>query len=176
VLDVKKDIQNPSSVQLSVITKEMLPEIQPEIELQASLPDFEYATADPFSSITPEQHVVNKNNVLTQKDPEPAVGFQTEVVADELTVPHLPGNRKYSFADKPAVKKTEPLVAAIEDTSVELQAISWSADPDKRLAIINGKICRENDHVGGYMIQTIKPDEVILTKGSVKGKLVFEIR
>ena len=157
------------------------PETLPEMELQANLPGFEYAmasgkTTDPFSSINPEPDVVNKNSALTEEDPETTAAFQPEVVADESSVPDLPDMRNYAFTDKPVAKKAELSVAVIKDSSVELQAISWSADPEKRLAIINGKICREKDHVGGYMIQAIKPDEVILTKGSVKGKLVFEIR
>lgn len=177
LLDVKK----LPDAQPTRIVPEMLPEIQLEKEMPTNFPGFEYAmasgkTTDPFSSIMPETDVVNKNSVFTEEDPEPAAAFQPEVVADESSGPDLPDARKHVFTDKPVVKKTESPVAAIKDPSVELQAISWSSDPDKRLAIINGKICREKDHVNGYMIHAIKPDEVILTKGSVRGKLVFEIR
>jgi hypothetical protein len=183
LLDVKKDIQKLPAAQPSRISPETLPEMETEAEKErlTAQPEFEYATAsiktaDPFSSIVPDSDVVNKNRMLTDENPEPAAAFQPDVVVDGASVPDLPDMRKRVFFDKPVVKKTEPPVVVIEDPSFELQAISWSADPDKRLAIINGKICREKDHVGGYMIQAIKSDEVILTKGSVKGKLVFEIR
>jgi hypothetical protein len=101
---------------------------------------------------------------------------QPQVVADESSVPAMPAVVENEFIRKPVAKKTEPPVAVIEDPTVELQAISWSADPDKRLAIINGKICREKDRVAGYVIQSINSDDVIVSKGSEKGKIVFKIR
>ena len=161
-----------------------LPGAQPQKvtpERLTAQPRFDYATApvklaDPFTPIMPEPDVLNKNSVLTEEDPEPAAVFQSEVVADESSVPDLPDTRKYSFTEKPVANKTEPPIAVIEDASVELQAISWSADAAKRMAIINGKICREKDRVAGYVIQAINSDDVIVSKGSEKGKIVFKIR
>ena len=64
----------------------------------------------------------------------------------------------------------------INDPEIDLQAISWSVNADKRMAIINGKICREKDRVGKYVIVSINANDVLVSSGSVTGRLVFEIR
>jgi len=68
------------------------------------------------------------------------------------------------------------VVPVLDDSSMKLQAISWSSDPAGRMAIINGKICREKDRVDGYVIKKISSGDVVLVKGAVLGKLVFKIR
>jgi hypothetical protein len=131
--------------------------------------------ADPFAPIMPEPGMADENSVLIEDNLEPDT-FHSTVSAAESSVPAMPAVVENEFIRKPVAKKTEPPVAVIEDPTVELQAISWSADPDKRLAIINGKICREKDRVAGYVIQSINSDDVIVSKGSEKGKIVFKIR
>jgi hypothetical protein len=63
-----------------------------------------------------------------------------------------------------------------ESAGMDLQAISWAADPQKRLAVINGTLCRENESVKGYTIKRINPDDVIVSNGSITGRLVLKIR
>jgi hypothetical protein len=89
----------------------------------------------------------------------------------------------FSAAAKPrsAATPAEPdkitsRIPLLDDPAIELQAISWSADPEKRMAIINGKICREKENVAGYVIDAIYAEAVVLSKGPVSGKLVFKIR
>lgn len=59
---------------------------------------------------------------------------------------------------------------------VSLQAISWSPDPARRLAVINGRLCREGESVEGFVLVRINPDDVLLSGGRVSGRLVFKIR
>jgi hypothetical protein len=63
-----------------------------------------------------------------------------------------------------------------ESVGLDLQAISWAADTQKRLAIINGTLCRENESVSGFIIKQINPDDVIVSNGSTTGRLVLKIR
>jgi hypothetical protein len=63
-----------------------------------------------------------------------------------------------------------------ESSGLDLQAISWAADAQKRLVIINGTLCRENESVSGYVIKQINPDDVIVSNGTITGKLVLKIR
>ena len=70
----------------------------------------------------------------------------------------------------------ESVVRILDDSSMDLQAISWASDPASRMAIINGKICREKDRVDGYVVKKISSGDVVLVKGAVVGKLVFKIR
>jgi len=48
-------------------------------------------------------------------------------------------------------------------------------DPEKRIAIINGHICREKETVAGYVIDAIYSGEVVVSRGGKVGKLVFKI-
>ena len=142
-----------------------------------------FHTADPFSPImstqinptlrklTPDAEDENTSPIL--ENAKPAVPYQSEISISEMPIPAIPDN---TIVSKPVIRKAEPSVEILDDPSIDLQAISWSGDADKRMAIINGKICRENDHVAGYVVQSINSGDVVISKGSVKGKLVFKIR
>lgn len=50
----------------------------------------------------------------------------------------------------------------LNDVNVKLQAISWSANPGKRLAVINNSIVRQGDRVGSYIVTQINKDDVLV--------------
>jgi hypothetical protein len=50
----------------------------------------------------------------------------------------------------------------LNDVNVKLQAISWSENPEKRLAVINNSIVRQGDRVGSYVVKQINKDDVIV--------------
>jgi len=80
-------------------------------------------------------------------------------------------------ADRPKSDRVSNAAPGIfNDPAVVLQAISWASDGARRMAVINGKICRENEQINGYMILQINPEDVVVSKGSVTGRLVFKIR
>lgn len=79
-------------------------------------------------------------------------------------------------SNEPIRQDVEPEVRILEDPTLKLQAISWSSDPAQRMVVINAKICREKDRVDGYVVKKINSGDVVLSKGSVLGKLVFKIR
>lgn len=62
----------------------------------------------------------------------------------------------------------------IKDDNVDLQAISWNPDKEKRIAVINGLICHEGDLVGEYTVKQIDPDDVVLSRGGMTGKILFK--
>ncbi len=63
-----------------------------------------------------------------------------------------------------------------DEAGLKLQAISWSANINKRIVVINGQICREGEHVNGYIVKQINPSDVIVSNESTSGKLSFKIR
>jgi hypothetical protein len=86
----------------------------------------------------------------------------------------------------PALKKAEKpgpdemvedkkLVSAkiMDGTRLELQAIAWSVDAQKRIAVINGRVVREGATVEGFTITQIGKDEVVVMEGNELRKLVF---
>ena len=64
----------------------------------------------------------------------------------------------------------------LNDPDMKLQAITWSANPQKRLAIINNRILRQGETVGRYRINTINQDDIVLYDGDQQWKLLFRIR
>ena len=50
----------------------------------------------------------------------------------------------------------------LNDVNVKLQAISWSENPGKRLAVINNSIVRQGDRVGSYIVTQINKDDVLV--------------
>ena len=64
-------------------------------------------------------------------------------------------------------------VQPLEDSKLTLQAISWSHNPDNRIAVINGVIMREGESIEGYRIKQIGQDDVLVRSGQEERKLVF---
>jgi type II secretory pathway component PulC len=76
--------------------------------------------------------------------------------------------------------KSEPFaelpVKQVGETGLELQAIAWSGDMSRRIAVINGSIVREGGSVEGVSIVRINPDDVIFKKGGETWKQVFRLK
>ena len=74
----------------------------------------------------------------------------------------------------PKILGSKPVsVKPLEDSKLKLQAISWSENPDNRIAVINGSIMREGELIEGYRIIQIGPDDVVVRAGQNERKLVF---
>ena len=130
----------------------------------------------PSETNQPEQAGVEEEGALNHTE-TPAVHKDIQ----EATTTDAPEPEVEAPANPPEPKVQEPSkwerVPEIDESSgLELQAISWGRDPKKRLAVISGQLCHENDSVNGYVVKQINPDDVILSNGSVTGKLVLKIR
>ena len=78
-----------------------------------------------------------------------------------------------SQAAPPAVQASADDTPVLKDANLNLQAISWNKEKEKRIAVIDGRICREGDSVGEYTLKQINPDDVVLSKAGTTGKIVF---
>jgi len=70
-------------------------------------------------------------------------------------------------ASVPNISKSYKLDGTVDtktlnDVDVKLQAISWSENPEKRLAVINSSIVRQGDRVGSYIVTQINKDDVLV--------------
>lgn len=61
----------------------------------------------------------------------------------------------------------------IEDSKLKLQALAWSADDARRMAVINGRIVREGESVDGYQVMQIREDDVVVNDGGKSWRLEF---
>ena len=55
----------------------------------------------------------------------------------------------------------------------ELQAISWSSNPKKRMVVINNRIVREGESVENVLVTHIGKDDVVLKKGREEWRQLF---
>ena len=75
-----------------------------------------------------------------------------------------------------AIPKTQPSpIELMDETRLKLDAIGWSDDPKKRIAVINGRIVREKESIEGYFIVRIDAEEVVVREGGKSWRLVFRI-
>lgn len=119
---------------------------------------------------TPDQHAAD----IPDDAPEPGAPYR---VINQDTV--LSMETDASTSPSPDMIQARPLddFPLLDPAAgLTLQAISWSTDPARRLAVINGRICREGEPVDGYVLVRINPDNVLLSDGRTSGRLIFKIR
>lgn len=82
-----------------------------------------------------------------------------------------------SLASDISLKEPEKIeIPLLEDSNIKLQAITWSKDPQKRIAVINNSILRQGEAIADYRIDVINQDDVVLSNRGSKWKLLFRIR
>ena len=73
-------------------------------------------------------------------------------------------------AQKPSPAKT---YAKLNDSKIKLQALAWSSDAARRIAVINGRIVREGESMDGYQISQIRQEDVVVSDGRQSWSLEF---
>jgi hypothetical protein len=66
-----------------------------------------------------------------------------------------------------------PVLNRLRDPGIKLQAIAWSSDPDRRMAMINEQIVHEGQTIEGYTIAAIGEESVTMRKGSEAWELRY---
>jgi hypothetical protein len=67
-------------------------------------------------------------------------------------------------------------VDLLENSTLELQAISYSKTAAERIAVINNEIIHQGQRVAGYKIVYIGPEAVVVEQGQSQWKLIFMVR
>lgn len=62
------------------------------------------------------------------------------------------------------------------DSKLKLQALAWSDDAVRRMAVINGRIVHEGESVDGYQVVKIRAEDVIVNEGGKSWRLEFGLR
>jgi hypothetical protein len=92
-----------------------------------------------------------------------------QVSAEKVAVP-------VTRAPEVTTKIEEVEIPLLKDPDMKLQAITWSKNPQKRIAVINNRILRQGEVAHGYRVDTINQDDVVLSDGGEKWKLLFRIQ
>jgi len=73
-------------------------------------------------------------------------------------------------AASPAPKPAPP---RLHDPDVTLQAIAWSPDRERRMAVVNGQMVYEGSNVSGYTVVSIEEDGVVVDRGGQRSLLTY---
>jgi hypothetical protein len=66
--------------------------------------------------------------------------------------------------------------AKLNDSKIKLQALAWSSDAARRMAVINGRIVREGESIDGYQINQIRQEDVVVSDGRESWSLEFGLK
>ena len=75
-------------------------------------------------------------------------------------------------------KKTAviPAYDRLDNSILKLQALAWSNDASRRLAVINGHVVHEGEAVEGYQVTRIRQEDVVVSDGRKSWRLVFGLQ
>jgi len=98
-----------------------------------------------------------------------------QLPADDEKPPSTPTLPGYSGAQIKSESRTPvPIIEPRKkDSRIQLQAIAWSNNPEKRMAVINNKIVREGGSIDGISVTRILEDQVIFREGGESFKILF---
>ena len=87
---------------------------------------------------------------------------------------------KRTASSKPGVRARKttkaPTYAKLTDSNIKLQALAWSSDAARRMAVINGRIVREGESMDGYQINQIRQEDVVVSDGRQSWSLEFGLK
>ncbi len=147
----------------------------PPIEMAAPRPDAWDAAAQPPTRGTdgPDARV---DNMPSSPDMSPAMVKEAlepslpppevlpEIVEEDINPPPPPPD-----AAPEAPEPSAPtVVPSLNDPNITLQALAWTAEPERRMVVINGSLLREGDSLGPYTVGRIEKEQVVLLKGGVE--------
>jgi len=110
---------------------------------------------------------------LKKTPPLPRAAPDEKSVIRKDNAPKKPAG---AAAKKPT--RTQPKITydRIEDSKLKLQALAWSDDDARRMAVINGRIVREGESVDGYQVMQIREEDVVVNDGGKSWRLEFGLQ
>ena len=94
----------------------------------------------------------------------PAPEVLPEIVEEDINPPPPPPDAAPEAPESSAPTVVPPL----NDPKITLQALAWTAEPERRMVVINGSLLREGDSLGPYTVGRIEKEQVVLVKGGVE--------
>jgi len=79
-------------------------------------------------------------------------------------------------APKPVRNRSSENYDRITGSNLKLQALAWSEEADRRMAVINGSIVHEGESVDGYQVLKIRAEDVVVRKGGKSWRLEFGLQ
>jgi len=132
----------------------------------------------PAKTSPPPEPAIAPKAPMSVDGPEAGSSSQMAAVPAPEIKEQVPAEEAAAVARLPAVSQQvkEVEIPVLNDPEMKLQAITWSRDPRKRIAVINNRILRQGEAVYGYRIDRINQDDVVLSDAGEQWKLLFRIK
>ena len=114
-----------------------------------------------------------RNKAAMQPPPRQALTPSKRSIAGKQAASRKPAEPKIAAPRNRSEKRT---YARLNDSKIKLQALAWSDDAAKRMAVINGRIVREGESMDGYQINQIRQEDVVVSDGSQFWSLEFGLK
>jgi len=109
--------------------------------------------------------------------PRPAPAPRPPVVSSPLhpiTTPSAPVvATPPAVPARPALPAAEPAPPRLHDAEITLQAVAWSPDPERRMAVVNGQMVYAGSGIDDYTVVSIEENGVIVEKGGRRSLLTY---
>jgi type IV secretory pathway VirB10-like protein len=115
---------------------------------------------------------IKKTPDLEKASASPGLQSARKPVAGKKSKPIAP----VTSPKQPGLAKTQTTYRPIENDKLKLQALAWSDDAARRMAVINGRIVHEGDSVDGFQILKIREEDVIVNESGKSWSLEFGLR
>ena len=79
-------------------------------------------------------------------------------------------------ARQPTQPRSQTTYRPIENDKLKLQALAWTNEDARRMAVINGRIVHEGDSVDGYQVLKIRKEDVIVNENGKSWRLAFGLQ
>lgn len=146
-------------------------------ETQQSKTPMDHAAPPEPRELTPPVMAKALPPAIAEKPPEPPLdaahenkSYKTEKI-NEIDVIH---NTDKIHAVNEIQEPNE--IPVLNDNSLIINAIAWSNDPTKRLAVINSAIVRQGQTIGGFLVVEIEEDQVTVQQSDKKWRVMFRLR
>jgi hypothetical protein len=128
--------------------------------------DHEHRQKPPFGPIALKKASQERLTAGNHEVPEEA---SKEPYPSSPSSPAVSGSDEGASATTGRLKKADP-------SWLQLQAISWAADSDRRMAVINNRIVHEGEMVDKGLIVRIDKDSVIVRRDGEEWRVHFDLK
>ena len=123
----------------------------------------------PAPSTNGPQNRAASNPLAPKQSSRPKLTPSKKSIAGKRTASRQPA------AAAPKKRETRTY-AKLNDSKIKLQALAWSSEPARRMAVINGRIVREGESMDGYQINQIRQEDVVVSDGQQSWSLEFGLK
>jgi hypothetical protein len=122
---------------------------------------------------------INRIFPSSGKTQPPKANSNTSRLAVRDSAKTVQQDNRPSPAAAPTKKSSSQVVRSyrrLDDSKLDLQAIAWSKDAKRRIAVINGHIVREGESVEGFLVNQIRQEDVVVNDGTASWQLELGLK